>query len=483
MNYSASNTSLWNLIIQVGLIALFLLLANLLRRKIPFFRKSLMPTAVLAGFLFLILRTAGLFIFKAETLEKLPYNPFDTTILETVTYHGIAIGFIALSLRVTKKSGEEKSGLVAPKSGALIVSTYLVQGIAGLVISLLLFFTFMPNLFAASGILLPMGYGQGPGQANNIGTSFENLGFAGGRSFGLAIAAAGYLCACIVGVIYINVLARRKKRERAAHEELSGSVVTVADFQDENEIPIAESLDKFSVQFALVLLVYFITFLVSWGLDALITKLAPGVAKTVSPLLWGFNFIIGTLMAMLTRKVLGIFRKTKAMTRQYQNNYLLSRISGLAFDLMIVCGIASINIEDLSGLWVPFALMAVAGGAVTFFWLKWLSGKIYPSYSEEAFVSMYGMMTGTISSGVMLLREIDPNFRTPAANNLLTGSAFAIVFGAPMLLLVGLAPQSLLLTWITLGLLVVYLALLLVFLLAVRRRKDRKPETTGETNA
>ncbi|MDO4834964.1 MAG: sodium:glutamate symporter [Clostridia bacterium] len=483
MNYSASNTSLWNLIIQVGLIALFLLLANLLRRKIPFFRKSLMPTAVLAGFLFLILRTAGLFIFKAETLEKLPYNPFDTTILETVTYHGIAIGFIALSLRVTKKSGEEKNGLVAPKSGALIVSTYLVQGIAGLVISLLLFFTFMPNLFAASGILLPMGYGQGPGQANNIGTSFENLGFAGGRSFGLAIAAAGYLCACIVGVIYINVLARRKKRERAAHEELSGSVVTVADFQDENEIPIAESLDKFSVQFALVLLVYFITFLVSWGLDALITKLAPGVAKTVSPLLWGFNFIIGTLMAMLTRKVLGVFRKTKAMTRQYQNNYLLSRISGLAFDLMIVCGIASINIEDLSGLWVPFALMAVAGGAVTFFWLKWLSGKIYPAYSEEAFVSMYGMMTGTISSGVMLLREIDPNFRTPAANNLLTGSAFAIVFGAPMLLLVGLAPQSLLLTWLTLGLLVVYLALLLVFLLAVRRRKDRKPETTGETNA
>ena len=474
MNYSASNTSLWNLIIQVGLIALFLLLANLLRRKIPFFRKSLMPTAVLAGFLFLILRTAGLFIFKAETLEKLPYNPFDTTILETVTYHGIAIGFIALSLRVTKKSGEEKSGLVAPKSGALIVSTYLVQGIAGLVISLLLFFTFMPNLFAASGILLPMGYGQGPGQANNIGTSFENLGFAGGRSFGLAIAAAGYLCACIVGVIYINVLARRKKRERAAHEELSGSVVTVADFQDENEIPIAESLDKFSVQFALVLLVYFITFLVSWGLDALITKLAPGVAKTVSPLLWGFNFIIGTLMAMLTRKVLGIFRKTKAMTRQYQNNYLLSRISGLAFDLMIVCGIASINIEDLSGLWVPFALMAVAGGAVTFVWLRWLSKKIYPNYSEEAFVSMYGMMTGTISSGVMLLREIDPDFRTPAANNLLTGSAFAIVFGAPMLLLVGLAPTTLTLTWVTFGLLFLYLALLLVFLLAIKGKKADK---------
>ena len=473
MNYSASNIELWDLIIQIGAIALFLLLANVLRRKIPFFRKSLMPTAVLAGFLFLILRTIGRFTVPAAAIEKLAFDPFDTTILETLTYHGIAIGFIALSLRVTKKNTDTQGALVAPKSGALIVSTYLVQGIAGILISLLLFYLFYRSettVFAASGILLPMGYGQGPGQANNIGSTFEQLGLAGGRSFGLAIAAAGYLCACIVGVIYINVLARRMRRERAAHEEISGSIVTVADFQDENEIPIAESLDKFSVQVALVLLVYFITFLVSYGLDTLITKLAPGVAKTVSPLLWGFNFVIGTLMAMLTRKVLGLFRKTKAMTRQYQNNYLLSRISGLAFDIMIVCGIASINIEDLKALWVPFALMAAAGGVVTFFWLKWLSKRIYPAYSEEAFVSMYGMMTGTISSGVMLLREIDPNFKTPAANNLLTGSAFAIVFGAPMLLLVGLAPQSMLMTWITLGLLFAYLALLLVFLLVVRKR-------------
>ncbi len=457
MNYSASNTDLWNLIVQVGIITVFLLLANVLRRKISFFRKSLLPTAVLAGFLFLIFRTVGLY-------------PFDTAVLEMLTYHGIAIGFIALSLRAAKKNKEEKNSLIAPKSGALIVSTYLVQGIAGLIISLLLFSTVMPQLFAASGILLPMGYGQGPGQANNIGSTFESLGFAGGRSFGLAVAAAGYLCACIVGLVYINVRARHQKLVRSEHEELSGSVVTVSDFQDENEIPIAESLDKFSIQVALVLVVYLATFGVSYGLDSLITAVAPGLAKTVSPLLWGFNFIIGTLMAMLTRKLLSFFRKAKAMTRQYQNNYLLSRLSGLAFDVMIVCGIASINIEDLSGLWVPFALMVIAGGVVTFFFLKRLCKIVYPNYSEEAFVSMYGMLTGTISSGVILLREIDPSFKTPAANNLLTGSAFAIVFGAPMLLLVGLAPQSLVMTWVTLGLLIVYLALLLLFILKVHRK-------------
>ena len=54
------------------------------------------------------------------------------------------------------------------------------------------------------------------------------------------------------------------------------------------------------------------------------------------------------------------------MTRQYQNNYLLSRISGVAFDIMIVAGIASIDIADLSGLWIPFILISIAGAVGTY---------------------------------------------------------------------------------------------------------------------
>ena len=51
MDYSAANTALWNMIIQLGLIAGAIMLANLLRQKIPMIRRSLMPVAVLAGFL------------------------------------------------------------------------------------------------------------------------------------------------------------------------------------------------------------------------------------------------------------------------------------------------------------------------------------------------------------------------------------------------------------------------------------------------
>jgi ESS family glutamate:Na+ symporter len=87
---------------------------------------------------------------------------------------------------------------------------------------------------------------------------------------------------------------------------------------------------------------------------------------------------------------------------------------------------------------------------------------------------MYGMLTGTISSGVLLLRELDAEFKTPAATNLITGSSFAIVFGIPMLLLIGLAPESDALLYLTLVLIAVYLLVLLLFMLLAKRKKVQK---------
>ena len=364
MDFSAANTALWSPIIQTAIIAGLILLANVIRRKVSFIRHSLMPTAVLAGFILLILRTSG--IVK-----------MDTEFLEVITYHAIALGFIALSLREPEKTAVEHN-LHPSKNGALIVSTYLVQALVGLAISLLMAYTIKPDFFKAGGILLPMAYGQGPGQANNVGSTYEGLGMLGGRSFGLSLAAMGYLVACVVGVTYMNVLNRTGKLSR--HKDrvhVSGSV-TVDTFQDENEIPVAESIDRLSIQAALVAMLYGLTYLLIYGITTGLNAVAPGLANTVSTLLWGFNFILGSLMAIIARSVIKGLRKVKLMNRQYQNNYLLSRLSGLAFDYMTVAGIASINIEDLSGMWLPFVLMAVLGAIATFSYLLHMCRKMYP---------------------------------------------------------------------------------------------------------
>lgn len=459
MDFSAANTALWSPIVQTGIIAGLILLANVMRRKIPAIRNTMIPTAVLAGFILLGLRSVvdvGI----------------GTEFLEVLTYHALALGFIAMSLRIpTKETGS--GAIIGSKSGALIVSTYLVQALVGLVISIGLAYTVMPDLFKASGILLPMAYGQGPGQANNVGTTYQALGMTGGRSFGLSLAAAGFLCACVVGVICLNVFQRKGIITRRKDSAQRSGSVTVDIFQDQNEIPISESVDKLSIQVALVVLVYLLTYLLTWGITALLQAVAPGLAATVSTLLWGFNFIIGSVVAMGCRALFSGLRKAKVMGRQYQNNYLLSRISGLAFDVMIVAGIASINIEDLSGYWLPFLLMAVAGGVTTYLYLWYMCRKIYPDYHLEGFLSMYGMLTGTISSGVLLLREVDPDFETPAANNLISGSSFGIMFGAPVLLLVSIAAKSDLMVFVAFGLVILYLIGLLLFIKKVGKGKKK----------
>ena len=457
MDYSAANAGLWNAFVYLGIIAGLLLLGNVLNRKVTWVRKSLLPVSALAGFLLLIARNTGVLRVPLE-------------ILEMITYHGIALGFIAMSLRTTKDS---HGGAYAFKSGALIVSTYLMQALVGLGVSILLAWTFMPDMFKAAGLLLPMAYGQGPGQANNVGSSYEALGFLGGRSFGLSLAAAGYLCACLVGLWYTRRLINSGKYAKPQNETVSGSV-TVDLFEDKNEVPLSDSVDRLSTQVALVLVTYLITYLVAWGLTSGIAAVMPGLSKTLSPLIWGFNFIVGSSVAMGVRAFLQMLRSRKIMSRQYQNNYLLNRISGLAFDLMIVAGIASIDFRDLQGLVTPFLLMAVLGGVTTYFFVRYLCRSLTPDFADESFVAMYGMLTGTISSGILPLRQIDPLYKTPAADQLVIGSGTAILFGAPMLLLIGFAPQSDAMLAPTVGLCAVYMAALVWFILRKPKAKTGK---------
>ena len=471
MDFSAANTDLWKIITQGGLLCVLLLVGNVLRRKIPILSKSLLPTAVIGGFVGLLLRQLGWF-------------PLDNTFLESVNYHMIAIGFIALGLRIPRRAkGQRKTAAVrdGTKTGLFIVSNYLIQGVLGLVIMIVLAATVMPGLFRAAGLLLPMGFGQGPGQANNIGTLYETqYGFTGGTTFGLAIATMGFLFASIGGIIYLNWMIRHGKfRMTVASEHHDPSAEPVA---DDGEIPLVEAVDKFTIQMSMVLGVYLLTFLFSWGLVSLFDVFGlEGAKKTIAPLIWGFNFLIGSSMALGMRGIFSGLRKSGLMTRQYPNNYLLNRISGFAFDLMIVASICAIDIGDLASLWGPFLLLCIVGGFVTMWYCQKVSARLYPGYPVEGMLSMYGMMTGTVSTGIMLLREVDPSFKTPAANNLVIGSSVAILVAFPILIMVGLAPQSEGLLWLTLGLAAAYAVVINILMLRKTGAKARAAAERSNT--
>ena len=68
--------------------------------------------------------------------------------------------------------------------------------------------------------------------------------------------------------------------------------------------------------------------------------------------------------------------------------------------------------------------------------------RLFKEYKDEQFLAMYGMLTGTASTGIMLLREVDGDFITPVADNLVYQNFPAIAFGFPMMLIATLAPKA-----------------------------------------
>ena len=457
---SFADLSAWAWLIQFFIIVLALLVANLVRCNVPLFRRSLLPSALLAGLLILCLKPMGFFSAMVDKHS-----------MEIITYHALGLGFVAMALK-NKKIESATSTMKVVETGAVTASTYIIQGLVGLLITVPLFLWWNGSeFFYASGLLLPMGYGQGPGQALNFGITFS--GWADGQGlvfhgadFGLSIAAIGFIVGSLTGVVYMNVLRRRGKLKI---KEKVSERYTLADYETEGEIPHSESIDKLTVQLCLVLLVYALVFALMFAIQQL--DLGDFGTKTLKPLVWGFNFLWGTLFGVLVKWIIGRLRRSNLMQREYINNYTLDRIAGTCFDFMIVAGTAAIDFNNLRGLWLPLILVCSIGATVTFFYVLRCCRKLYPGYEYEGFFSMFGMLTGTASNGMILLREIDPRFETPAANNLVLQTIPALAFGFPVLLLMGFAPKSLQNTLITIGIMAV--ALLLFCLFIFRKRKTK----------
>jgi ESS family glutamate:Na+ symporter len=120
----------------------------------------------------------------------------------------------------------------------------------------------------------------------------------------------------------------------------------------------------------------------------------------------------------------------------------MTRASNFFFDLMVVTGIAAIRLDILENYWGIILILGVVGAVITFIYNRFIAKTLFSDYAEEQFLMMYGMLTGTASTGTILLREIDEDFKTPAADNMVYQNFPAIVFGFPMMFLATLAPEK-----------------------------------------
>ena len=452
--------NVWGTLNVIAVLLASLLAANMIKKAVPFLQASLIPTSVLGGGILIVV--AG--VYKAITGDIMFDTPFfggnGTAKLEILTYHTLALGFIASAFKSSKGVLTKKRTVEIFNTGVTTVSTYLLQAVLGFGISMLACLV-VKDFFPAAGVLLPFGYGQGTGQAMNYGGIYENqFGFVGGKSFGLTIAALGFISASIGGVIHLNIL--RKKGVIAAKNTEEGAI-SAEQIQSENEIPMQESMDKMTVQIALIAVAYMLTYLLMF----LLGQLLPGMKSVI----YGFNFLLGVLAATLVKTAMNFLKKKNIVKKEYTNDFLMTRASNLFFDIMVVAGIAAIRLSALEKYWGIILIMGVVGLVSTYAYNLLVAKKLFKDYPQEQFLAMYGMLTGTASTGVILLREIDGDFKTPAADNLVYQNFPAIVFGFPMMLLATLAPEKPLLTY---GILIAFFIAMNILLFRSRIFQKKK---------
>jgi len=283
----ANYDAVWAFLVQLGLLLLFLMLGNILRRKIPLFRNCLVPSALLGGTVLMIVNVIA---------KQFNFVLVDNRLMQVITYHCLAIGFAAMSLK-TEKSTHKTSGTQVVEFGALQGGCYMLQAFVGLGITLILFLITRHGDNVISyicGLILPLAFGQGPGNALSWDINFTNTPatqFTGNGSFGLSLASIGFVVASVFGILYINIHKNDGNLKVRKTDLVNNNAANMT--SGDEEIPDNESVDKFTMQAGFVALAYALAF----GFMFLLGKLS----AFTNSVAWGFNFLWASLAAMIIK--------------------------------------------------------------------------------------------------------------------------------------------------------------------------------------
>jgi glutamate:Na+ symporter, ESS family len=404
----------WGSIVYFILIGVLMFFAKIIKTKVPLLNKVVIPTALLGGFIGLVISlVVSPILFDKQTFV-------DVDQMGTIVYHALAIGFIALALKREPNKLKKKIW----STGMLITSTYALQAAIGIILVLVLF----SKQFIGSGMLVSLGFGQGPGLAMSIGSLWNPMLGGNGTVLGASYAFLGFVFGGTVGVTLINIYSRRRGLMKPKSYEETSVNKAMVEIDTIKEISL---LDGLTTQAIILSIIYGLVYLTLLVANTLLAPLG-GIGDTIFGLLKGFNFIIGILYALVYKKILVAFERKGRNVRFITNNYMLSNIASAAFNVMIAGAVLSITLDFLADYGIQLFVTSIIAGFVTLFYLRYMTKRIYKDFQEEYFIGLFGMLTGVASTGLALLKGIDPNLETPVAEEMVLGSGTAITMALPL---------------------------------------------------
>jgi len=404
-------------VLVFGIMAVMLLAGMLLRATVKIFQRYLIPSCFIGGTLGLILLSTGLINVSIS-------------LLETFAYHLFIISFISIGL-TANVNDNQKVAVESPVKGAAWIGlvTGVVMAMQAIIGALFVFLLNATgyNLNPLFGFFPPLGFAQGPGQALSMGKVWEEFGFEHAATLGLSFAAIGFAFAFFVGIPLAN-WGIRKGYSTLAPKSLSPEMLTGI-IQKDTEKEVAGKLtthsgniDTMAFHVALVGLVYLITYLLILGVEKFLSE-------AVASSLWGFFFFFGIVISLIVKFIINRIGLGHLLDHGIQ-----SRITGWSVDFLMISTIMAIQAVVAWEYIVPIVVISLANGILTTLVVLYLGRRTW-GYSLERTLGVYGITTGTATTGLLLLRISDPEFETPVALEIGVESLFAAPFVLPYMLL------------------------------------------------
>ncbi|WP_425388799.1 sodium/glutamate symporter [Corynebacterium lactis] len=380
--------SVFDLLMDVGLISVLLIVGTFMRRHFRWFRNLLIPAPITAGLLGLLL--------GPEVLGIMPFS----SALGSYSTLLIAVVFAAMPYSMTFASRDiSKAKNMWAYSAAMFLGQWGIFVLLGILVFAPLFGT--DDWF---GMILPVGFVGGFGTAAAVGGALDSIGIQEAASLGFTAATVGTLAAIVGGIIFANWGIKTGRTSTLPEKlpwELRSGEITKKSRQPSigNATTNPSSIEPLALHAGFIAVTVTIAYIIQ--------QLIQDYFENVSIPLFALSFVVG----IGGRIFLNIIRRP-----EYLDPTTVRSISGASTDFLIAFGVASIVPTAVASYWVPLLILFALGvvyctlfffvASPLFFGEKWLERGIFG----------WGWSTAAVATGIALLKIVDPELKSGALN-------------------------------------------------------------------
>lgn len=378
---------------SIVIFVLVLAIARFIKRGSNVLQKFFIPSALVAGFIGLIM---GPQVLGTIPQEMTSYWAGWPKYLISVVFAGLFLGKVIPS----RKEIWRMAGPMVAFGNTLAWGQYVI-GI-GVTLAVL---TPVFGTSPLAGSLIEIGFEGGHGTAAGLAPTFEELGWAEGSDIALGLATVSIITAVCLGILFVNIYSRK-----------SGSHFTDPEFRKKQRIQMIRSgynLINFGRKIQAnpkAIAINIVAFAIAIGIGWLMLKgfvFAEELALGDSTDMRFFVHLplfplamIGGLIVQMTLRKLG--RQTLIQRRTAEI------ISILALDVLIASAIATVSLTAISNNLPVFLTFWVLGVAWIVFGFLVLAPRMFKTYWFEKGMTNMGQSMGMTATGLLLGRLSDP---------------------------------------------------------------------------